>query len=52
MSRCGDTTLPRLPFTTNVTVSASDTVAPLLVEKRKATVSPPSSAYRVIWNRL
>ena len=52
MSRCGDITLPRLPFTTNVTVSASDTVAPLLVEKRNATVSPPSSAYRVIWNRL
>ena len=48
VSTIGATTLPTFPFTSNVSVStiATDT---LPVSKRNLTVSPPDSAYRVIW---
>ena len=48
VSRNGATTLPVLPLTAKVSVSASVTVA-LPVKKVKLIVSPSASAYSVIW---
>ena len=48
VSSSGATALPELPFTTNVSVSDSTTTLPPLTNW-KPTLSPPASAYTVIW---